>query len=77
MKPRKKFKIVRKVTIRIQSNIRMRLSRKEAALKRNERDQQNNMNNRMNVIQQTFDDATTIQGTVFSVDEGLLDEVET
>ena len=25
----------------------------------------------------TFDDATTIQGTVFSVDEGLLDEVET
>mmetsp|Transcript_9719 Transcript_9719/g.14710 ORF Transcript_9719/g.14710 Transcript_9719/m.14710 type:complete len:419 (-) Transcript_9719:223-1479(-) len=31
----------------------------------------------MSVIQQTFDDATTIQGTVFSVDEGLLDEVET
>ena len=31
----------------------------------------------MSVIQQTFDDATTIQGTVFSVDEGLLEEVET
>jgi hypothetical protein len=37
------------------------------------------MDTRMNIIQQNFDDATTVNGggTVFSVDEGLLEEVET
>mmetsp|Transcript_7529 Transcript_7529/g.13206 ORF Transcript_7529/g.13206 Transcript_7529/m.13206 type:complete len:420 (+) Transcript_7529:122-1381(+) len=35
------------------------------------------METRMSIIQQTFADATTVQGTVLSVDAGLLDEVET
>jgi hypothetical protein len=36
------------------------------------------MDTRMSIIQQNFDDATTVGGgTVFSVDEGLLEEVET
>ncbi len=40
--------------------------------------EQKAMDTRMSMIQQTLDDASTIyQGTVFSVDEGLLDEVET
>lgn len=47
------------------------------ALKKEERDEHHVMEHRMSVIQQNFDDATTLQGTVFSVDEGLLDEVET
>jgi len=51
--------------------------RKACALKKKERDEQYVMENRISMIQQNFDDATTLQGTVFSVDEGLLDEVET
>ncbi len=53
------------------------MGRKVLLAKKKERDEQAAMESRMSVIQQTFDDATTIQGTVFSVDEGLLDEVET
>ena len=55
----------------------MIMGKKVLAAKKKDRDEQNAMESRMSVIQQTFDDATTIQGTVFSVDEGLLDEVET
>lgn len=51
--------------------------RRVLAAKIKERDEQKAIESRMTVIQQTFDDATTMQGTVFSVDEGLLDEVET
>jgi len=77
IRPREKFKTVCKAVIKIQCFIRMILGRKEFALKMKERDEHQKMNTRMSAIQQTFDDATTIQGTVFSVDEGLLDEVET
>ncbi|KAL9191102.1 hypothetical protein ACHAXT_000808 [Thalassiosira profunda] len=55
---------------------RMVMSKKAFAVKKKELAEQRAMDSRMSVIQQTFDDATTIQGTVFSVDEGLLDEVE-
>ena len=55
----------------------MILCKKALALKKEERDEHHVMEHRMSVIQQNFDDATTLQGTVFSVDEGLLDEVET
>lgn len=48
------------------------------AAKKKEQAEMKAVESRMSVIQQTFDDATTIAGgTVFSVDEGLLDEVET
>jgi len=77
MKPREQFTTVRKAAVRLQCFNRMVLGKKEAALKKKERDEHQTINKRMSVIQQTFDDATTIQGTVFSVDEGLLDEVET
>ena len=51
--------------------------KKVLALKKKDCEEQKAIENRMNDIQQTFDDATAMQGTVFSVDEGLLDEVET
>jgi len=55
----------------------MFMAKTVAAAKKKEFDEQNAIETRMSMIQQTFDDATTVQGTVFSVDEGLLDEVET
>jgi hypothetical protein len=52
--------------------------RRAYASKKKEIAEQRAMETRMSMIQQTLDDASTIhQGTVFSVDEGLLDEVET
>ena len=51
--------------------------KKELASRKKERDETKAYETRFSVIQQTFDDATTLGGgTVFSVDEGLLDEVE-
>lgn len=76
IKPREKFKSIRKAAIKIQCLNRMVVGRKVFLVKKKERDEQKAMETRMSVIQQTFDDAT-VQGTVFSVDEGLLDEVET
>lgn len=55
----------------------MIMAKKVLAVKKKEQDEQKAIESRLSVIQQTFDDATTVQGTVFSVDEGLLDEVET
>mmetsp|Transcript_24599 Transcript_24599/g.53004 ORF Transcript_24599/g.53004 Transcript_24599/m.53004 type:complete len:1710 (-) Transcript_24599:57-5186(-) len=77
MKPRGGFRTVRKAGIRIQCFYRMIMAKKVQATKKKERAEHNAIETRMSIIQQTFDDATTVQGTVFSVDEGLLDEVET
>ena len=56
----------------------MIIERKAYATKKKEVTEQRAMETRMSMIQQTLDDASTMyQGTVFSVDEGLLDEVET
>ena len=79
MKPRVEFSIIRLQIIRIQSVARMLMGKKAASIKRKEREDQDAMDTRMNIIQQNFDDATTVNGggTVFSVDEGLLEEVET
>ena len=52
------------------------MCRKSYAVKKKERDDEDVIATRMSMIQQNFDDATTVQGTVFSVDEGLLEEVE-
>ena len=77
MKPRVQYKAIRIAAIRLQCLHRMVTSKKAFAAKKKEHEEQRAMDTRMSMIQQTFDDATTIQGTVFSVDEGLLDEVET
>ncbi|KAL7530764.1 hypothetical protein ACHAXR_003660, partial [Thalassiosira sp. AJA248-18] len=79
MKPRGEFKSVCKAVIRLQCFHRMIMGRKAIAIKKKEREEQKAIETRFSVIQQTFDDATTIHGnaSVFSVDEGLLDEVET
>lgn len=45
--------------------------------KKKEKEEEHAITSRMSMIQQNFDDASTVQGTVFSVDEGLLEEVET
>lgn len=55
----------------------MVVCRKIYATKKKEREDETVIASRMTMIQQNFDDASTIQGTVFSVDEGLLEEVET
>jgi len=77
MKPRAHFKAIRKAVLTIQCFHRMVMCKKVLAIKKKEQSEDNAIETRMSVIQQTFDDATTLQGTVFSVDEGLLDEVET
>jgi hypothetical protein len=45
--------------------------------KKKEKEEEHAITSRMSMIQQNFDDASIAQGTVFSVDEGLLEEVET
>ena len=56
----------------------MTICRKVYAIKKKERDAEYAMESRMTMMQQNFDDASTVGGgTVFSVDEGLLEEVET
>ena len=77
MKPRGHFKALRTAAVRVQCLQRMIMGKKTVAIKKKERDEQRAIDSRVSMIQQTFDDATTVQGTVFSVDEGLLDEVET
>merc|ERR1719253_365346 len=77
MEPRVRFLVVLKSAIKIQCFHRMIMGKKNLATKKEERDELGAIETRMSVIQQTFDDASTMQGTVFSVDEGLLDEVET
>ena len=78
MKPRVEFSNTRSITIQIQSIARMMMGKKAVSIKRKEREEQVAMDTRMSIIQQNFDDATTVGGgTVFSVDEGLLEEVET
>eukprot|EP00986_Skeletonema_menzelii_P005796 scaffold2145_cov136-Skeletonema_menzelii.AAC.1 len=78
MKPRVQFNNIRTKTIQIQSMARMIMARKVVSTKRKEKEQQAAMDTRMSIIQQNFDDATTVGGgTIFSVDEGLLEEVET
>ena len=52
-------------------------AKKTLVKKKMERNEHIAIENRMSVIQQTFDCAGSVQGSVFSVDEGLLDEVET
>jgi len=51
--------------------------KKVVAIKKKERNEAVAVDMRMSVMQQTFDDAGSVQGSVFSVDEGLLNEVET
>lgn len=78
IKPRIQFSSIRAKTILIQSVARMMMARKAVSIKRKESEEQAAMETRMSIIQQNFDDATTVGGgTVFSVDEGLLEEVET
>jgi myosin heavy subunit len=79
MKPRTEFRNTRSQIIQIQSIARMVMAKKAVFIKRKEREDQDAMDTRMTIIQQNFDDATSVQGggTVFSVDEGLLEEVET
>mmetsp|Transcript_30439 Transcript_30439/g.61074 ORF Transcript_30439/g.61074 Transcript_30439/m.61074 type:complete len:1725 (+) Transcript_30439:85-5259(+) len=78
MKPKVEFSNIRVKTIQIQSMARMMMAKKTVSFKRKEREEQSAMDTRMSIIQQNFDDATTVGGgTVFSVDEGLLEEVET
>ena len=77
MKPRKEFKTICTAAVKLQCFHRMITGKKVLALKKKDCEEQKAIENRMNDIQQTFDDATAMQGTVFSVDEGLLDEVET
>ena len=76
--PRQQFKANRAAGVKIQSFFRMVACRAIYAAKKKEQREETAMASRMSMIQQTFhDDASTIQGTVFSVDEGLLEEVET
>ena len=75
--PQKQFKAIRRASIRIQSLLRMGASKRAYWAKKKEIEEETAIAARMTVIQQTFDDASTVQGTVFSIDEGLLDEVET
>ena len=51
--------------------------KKIIAAKRKEKEEENAIASRMSMLQQNFDDASTVQNTVFSVDENLLEEVET
>jgi len=76
-KPRQKYLAIRKAAIRIQSFSRMIAGKKVVAIKRKERNEAVAVDMKMSVMQQTFDDAGSVQGSVFSVDEGLLNEVET
>ena len=77
MKPRHKFKAIRKAAIKIQSLFRIFVGKKALAIKKKERNEQIAIETRMSMLQQNFDCAGSVQGSVFSVDEGLLDEVET
>ena len=77
IKPRVDFNNSRAKSVMIQSLARMMLAKKAVSNKRKEREEQAAVDTRMSIIQQNFDDATTADGgTVFSVDEGLLEEVE-
>jgi hypothetical protein len=76
-KPRNNFKAIRNAAICIQSVHRMIAAKYMLVIKKKERKQDIAIETRMSVIQQTFDCAGSVQGSVFSVDEGLLDEVET
>ena len=77
LKPRHKFKAIRKAAIKIQSLYRLIVGKKALAIKKKERNEQIAIETRMSMLQQNFDCAGSVQGSVFSVDEGLLDEVET
>jgi len=79
IKPRREFRAAHLASIRIQSIARMTICKKIYAAKKKERDAEHAMESRMTMMQQNFDDASTVGGggTVFSVDEGLLEEVET
>ena len=55
----------------------MIVGKKALAIKKKERNEHIAIETRMSMIQQNFDCAGSVQGSVFSVDEGLLDEVET
>lgn len=79
VKPRTIFSSIRRASVKIQCLVRIIISRNICAAKKKERAEQAAIESRMNMMQQTLDDATTVAGggTVFSVDEGLLDEVET
>lgn len=77
-KPLRHFQMSRMAAIKIQSFLRMGACKKVYAIKKKENEEETAIASRMSMIQQNFDDASTIaQGTVFSVDEGLLEEVET
>lgn len=76
-KPRQRFITSRAAAIQIQALLRMVVCRKMYAVKKKEKEEETVIASRMSMIQQNFDDASTVQGTVFSVDEGLLEEVET
>lgn len=76
-KPREQFKTIRGASIQIQSLLRMDACKKAYTAKKKEIEEETAIATRMSVIQQTFDDASTVQGTVFSIDENLLEEVET
>ena len=76
-KPRNNFKAIRSAAVTIQSFHRMIAAKNMLVIKKKERKQDIAIETRMSVIQQTFDCAGSVQGSVFSMDEGLLDEVET
>ncbi|KAL7508418.1 hypothetical protein ACHAXN_005483 [Cyclotella atomus] len=76
-KPQQQFKTSRVAAIKIQSLARMKACISMYNAKKKEKEEEHAIAYRMSMIQQNFDDASTVQGTVFSVDEGLLEEVET
>jgi myosin-5 len=76
-KPRQQFKAIREAAISIQCLNRMIVGKKIVAMKKKERSKHVAMESRMSVVQQAFSCVGSVQGSVFSVDEGLLDEVET
>lgn len=76
-KPREQFRRIRKAAVTVQCFLRMILGRKVLSIKQKERESERAMDCRMSIVKQNFDDATAMQGTIFSVDEDLLDEVET
>lgn len=69
---------LRSAAVCIQCIARMFICRKSYAIQKIEQEEETVIDTRMSMMQTTFDDASTYAGgTVFSVDEGLLEEVET
>ena len=76
-KQRQQFQAICEASISIQCLNPMIVGKKIVAMKKKEQSQHVAMESRMSVVQQAFSCVGSVQGSVFSVDEGLLDKVET